>query len=45
MRDVAKPAIAGMATDKFGRPQARGDYLADSFFDVVAGNEITGVVA
>jgi isocitrate lyase len=44
MRDVAKPAIAGMATDKFGRPQARGDYLADSFFDVVAGNEITGVV-
>ena len=44
MRDVAKPAIAGMATDKFGKPTARGDYLADAFFDVVAGLEITDVV-
>ncbi|KAK5125368.1 hypothetical protein LTR85_000477 [Meristemomyces frigidus] len=44
MRDVARPAIAGMATDKYGRPTARGDYLADAFFDVVAGVDIAGVV-
>lgn len=44
MRDVAKPAIAGMATDKLGKPTARGDYLADAFFDVVAGLEITDIV-
>ncbi|KAF9878873.1 hypothetical protein CkaCkLH20_03773 [Colletotrichum karsti] len=41
MRDVAAPAIAGMATDKYGKPTARGGYLADAFFDVVAGGEIT----
>ncbi|KAH8651414.1 isocitrate lyase, partial [Xylariales sp. PMI_506] len=41
MREVAAPAIAGMATDKYGKPTARGDYLADSFFDVVAGLDIT----
>lgn len=44
MRDVAKPSIAQMATDKFGRPTARGDYLADAFFDVVAGLDITDAV-
>ena len=44
MRDVAAPSIAGMATDKYGKPTARGDYLADAFFDVVAGLEITDVV-
>lgn len=44
MRDVARPSIAQMATDKFGKPTARGDYLADAFFDVVAGLEITDVV-
>lgn len=44
MSEVAKPAIAQMATDKFGRPTARGDYLADAFFDVVAGLEITDAV-
>ncbi|CAK3876274.1 isocitrate lyase [Lecanosticta acicola] len=44
MRDVAKPAIECMATDKSGRPTARGDFLADAFFDVVAGLEITDVV-
>jgi isocitrate lyase len=42
MRNVAKPAMAGMATDKHGKPTSRGGYLADSFFDVVAGLEITG---
>jgi isocitrate lyase len=41
MRDVAAPAIAGMATDKNGRPTARGDFLADAFFDVVSGLGIT----
>ncbi|KAH9906066.1 isocitrate lyase [Xylariomycetidae sp. FL2044] len=41
MRDVAAPAIAGMATDKYGKPTARGGYLADAFFDVVSGEEIT----
>lgn len=41
MRDVAAPAAANMATDKHGKPTARGGYLADSFFDVVAGREIT----
>lgn len=40
MRDVAAPARANMATDKTGRPQARGDYLADAFFDVVNGRDI-----
>lgn len=44
MKEVAAPAIAGMATDKNGRPTARGDYLADSFFDVVSGIEITDVL-
>ncbi|KAL1604132.1 hypothetical protein SLS60_005725 [Paraconiothyrium brasiliense] len=41
MRDVAKPAIESMPTDKHGKPTARGGYLADAFFDVVAGREIT----
>jgi isocitrate lyase len=41
MRDVAAPAIANMATDKHGKPTSRGGYLADSFFDVVSGCEIT----
>ncbi|KAI0017116.1 isocitrate lyase [Xylariomycetidae sp. FL0641] len=41
MKEVAAPAIAGMATDKYGKPTARGGYLADAFFDVVAGAEIT----
>ncbi|KAF6794613.1 isocitrate lyase [Colletotrichum sojae] len=41
MRDVAAPAIAGMATDKYGKPTSRGGYLADAFFDVVSGGEIT----
>lgn len=40
MRNVAAPAIAAMATDKYGKPMARGGYLADAFFDVVAGKEI-----
>lgn len=40
MRDVAAPAKAGMATDKFGKPTSRGGYLADAFFDVVAGLSI-----
>lgn len=40
MRDVAAPAREKMATDKYGKPQARGDYLADAFFDVVAGRDI-----
>ncbi|KAK9770917.1 hypothetical protein SCAR479_12376 [Seiridium cardinale] len=40
MREVAAPAMAKQATDKTGRPQARGDYLADAFFDVVAGLNI-----
>lgn len=44
MRDVTNPSIAQMATDKFGKPTARGDYLADAFFDVVAGLEITDAV-
>ncbi|EON98521.1 putative isocitrate lyase protein [Phaeoacremonium minimum UCRPA7] len=44
MRDVAKPAIAGMPTDKSGKPTARGGYLADAFFDIVDGEEITGRV-
>lgn len=44
MRDVAAPSAAGMATDKFGKPTSRGDYLADAFFDVVAGLEITDTV-
>lgn len=43
MRNVAKPAIAGMATDKYGKPTSRGGYLADAFFDVVDGDEITEV--
>ncbi|KAK1672381.1 isocitrate lyase [Colletotrichum godetiae] len=41
MRDVAAPATAGMATDKYGKPTSRGGYLADAFFDVVGGEEIT----
>lgn len=41
MKNVAAPAIASMATDKYGKPTSRGGYLADAFFDVVAGNEIT----
>lgn len=41
IRNVAEPAIAQMPTDKHGKPTARGGYLADSFFDVVAGREIT----
>ncbi|KAI1333757.1 isocitrate lyase [Xylariaceae sp. FL0016] len=41
MKNVSAPAIAGMATDKYGKPTARGGYLADSFFDVVGGEEIT----
>ncbi|KAF2448074.1 putative mitochondrial 2-methylisocitrate lyase [Karstenula rhodostoma CBS 690.94] len=41
MRDVARPAIESMHTDKYGKPTARGGYLADAFFDVVAGREIT----
>ncbi|KAF4892877.1 Mitochondrial 2-methylisocitrate lyase [Colletotrichum fructicola] len=41
MRDVAAPSIAGMATDKYGKPTSRGGYLADAFFDVVAGGDIT----
>jgi isocitrate lyase len=45
MRDVAAPAIAGMATDKHGKPTARGGYLADAFFDVVAGDEITNILS
>lgn len=40
MRNVAKPAIESMPTDKHGKPTARGGYLADAFFDVVAGREI-----
>lgn len=40
MQDVAKPAIQSMPTDKHGKPTARGGYLADAFFDVVAGREI-----
>ncbi|KAF3018184.1 hypothetical protein E8E14_011452 [Neopestalotiopsis sp. 37M] len=40
MRDVAAPAREKMATDKYGKPQARGDYLADAFFDVVGGLDI-----
>lgn len=41
MRNVAIPAAAGMATDKFGKPTSRGGFLADAFFEVVAGREIT----
>jgi isocitrate lyase len=41
MRDVAAPAIANMPTDKNGNSTARGGHLADAFFDVVAGREIT----
>ncbi|PVH89463.1 Phosphoenolpyruvate/pyruvate domain-containing protein [Cadophora sp. DSE1049] len=41
MRDVAAPAMANMATDKHGKPTSRGGYLADAFFDVVAGRPIT----
>lgn len=44
MKDVAAPAAANMATDKYGKPTSRGGYLADAFFDVVAGNEITSKV-
>lgn len=44
MKEVAAPAIAEMATDKYGKPTARGGYLADAFFDVVAGDEITNRV-
>ncbi|KAI8316509.1 Mitochondrial 2-methylisocitrate lyase [Colletotrichum sp. SAR11_59] len=43
MRDVAAPSIAGMATDKYGKPTSRGGYLADAFFDVVAGGDITEI--
>lgn len=43
MRNVAAPATAGMATDKTGKPISRGGFLADAFFEVVAGREITGV--
>ncbi|KAF1974503.1 Phosphoenolpyruvate/pyruvate domain-containing protein [Bimuria novae-zelandiae CBS 107.79] len=35
-REVAEPAIESMPTDKHGKPTARGGYLADAFFDVVA---------
>lgn len=35
MRDVAAPAIEGMATDKFGKPKSPGGYLADAFSGVV----------
>jgi isocitrate lyase len=41
MRDVAAPAQANMATDKYGKPTSRGGYLADAFFDVVARRPIT----
>jgi isocitrate lyase len=41
MREVAGPAIANMPTDKNGNPTSRGGHLADAFFDVVAGREIT----
>lgn len=41
MRDVAAPATASMATDKYGKPTSRGGYLADAFFDVVVGRPIT----
>jgi isocitrate lyase len=41
-REVSKPAIECMATDKYGKPTARGGYLADAFFDVVAGVEVVG---
>ncbi|KAF4345839.1 isocitrate lyase [Fusarium beomiforme] len=41
MREVAAPAIASMPTDKSGIPISRGGHLADSFFDVVAGRNIT----
>ncbi|KAJ0341657.1 hypothetical protein COL922a_002096 [Colletotrichum nupharicola] len=43
MRDVAATSIAGMATDKYGKPTSRGGYLADAFFDVVAGGDITEI--
>jgi len=43
MRDVALPTMANMATDKYGKPTSRGGYLADAFFDVVAGRPITDV--
>ncbi|KAH7324273.1 isocitrate lyase [Stachybotrys elegans] len=41
MREVAAPAIANLPTDKNGNSIARGGHLADAFFDVVAGREIT----
>ncbi|KAI3318582.1 hypothetical protein HD806DRAFT_549197 [Xylariaceae sp. AK1471] len=41
MKDVAASALTGMVTDKNGKPTTRGGYLADAFFDVVAGEEIT----
>lgn len=41
MRDVAALAAANMATDKHGKPTSRGGYLADAFFEAVAGREIT----
>lgn len=41
MRDVAAPAMKNMATDKHGKPTSRGGYLADAFFEVVAGRPIT----
>lgn len=40
MRDVAGPALAEMPTDRYGKPTARGGYLADAFFDVVDGKKI-----
>lgn len=43
MRNVAAPAAANMATDKYGKPTSRGGYLADAFFEVVAGRPITGL--
>jgi isocitrate lyase len=40
MEHVAKPAVASMPTDGNGNPMGRGGYLADAFFDVVAGRDI-----
>ncbi|KAF4953696.1 hypothetical protein FGADI_5804 [Fusarium gaditjirri] len=41
MREVAAPAIASMPRDSKGNPISRGGHLADAFFDVVAGRDIT----
>lgn len=40
MEKVAAPAVASMPTDGNGIPMGRGEYLADAFFDVVAGRDI-----